>query len=278
MFRTLHKIFFILILPSFALAQVPNASFETWTTGLPDSWTANVNPPSLVPVTQSSDAHSGTSAAKGTVVDYMGSPVPPNLYPLSTSGLGFTIHSRYAYFTFWYKSDLLATDVVTVNVVIYHSSGISIGYAYSYLVTNSAYSMIYLPINYTTQGNAAYAQVTFSMADTAAQGFHLGSYFLIDDMGFSTVNEVEDLSASSFNVFPNPVKDKLSVSDVFSSSEPYKMQLINCAGETVMTSTVENTSSEFPPIDVAKYAEGSYILTISDSKKSTSKRFLICKE
>ena len=45
-----------------SFSQIPNTSFELWTSGNPDSWTPNNFPPDLIPVTQSTDAHSGTFA------------------------------------------------------------------------------------------------------------------------------------------------------------------------------------------------------------------------
>jgi hypothetical protein len=275
MYKRIQKLFFLLIMPTLAIAQVPNASFENWTNGLPDSWTGNIAPPDLIPITQSTDAHSGTYAVQGTVVDYMGSAVPPNFYPLSSSGLGFNISQRYNYFLFWYKANFIGTDVGTVNVVIYHSSGISIGYGYSYFTSSANYVLMYVPLSYTSSGNAAHAQVTISMADTASNGFHLGSDFIIDDFGFSMVNNVSEINENTFNVYPNPVCGKLNIKGIFKSNESYDIAIINSEGKTVLKSTEKTSSNELPPIDVADLSDGYYLLNISDSHSTTTQRILI---
>ena len=49
-----------------ASQTIPNGGFETWSGGNPTNWLTNNLPPTVVPVTQSSSFHTGSSALQGT--------------------------------------------------------------------------------------------------------------------------------------------------------------------------------------------------------------------
>ena len=49
----------VLFVAMSAVAQIPNAGFETWSAGTPAGWFANNIPPLATPITQSSSAHTG---------------------------------------------------------------------------------------------------------------------------------------------------------------------------------------------------------------------------
>ena len=75
------------------IAQIPNAGFENWTNGDPDNWLTDNSAPTYTPITQTSDAHSGSSAVQGTVVDFSGIAIPPYLIS-GTEGGGFPFTTR----------------------------------------------------------------------------------------------------------------------------------------------------------------------------------------
>src|SRR5437660_12183587 len=85
---------------------VPNPSFENWTTipflgDLPNGWLSD---PSIV--TKSTDAHSGSFAAKGTV----GSSSNPPSLTTETSSVGFPISFRPSSFEGYYKLTSVQND------------------------------------------------------------------------------------------------------------------------------------------------------------------------
>ena len=111
-------------------AQVPNAGFENWTSSEPDGWvTSNVVPLSVIPVTQSADAHTGNSSLKGTVVPmYLtGTPVSA-VIQAGAGGRGFAVSVRYATVTGYYKCSLLSGDRLALNFGIFlGGTGIGVG-------------------------------------------------------------------------------------------------------------------------------------------------------
>ena len=71
-------IFFFIVQCSYA--QIPNGGFENWTGGNPDGWTTNNVTGYLELVTQSNDAHSGSSSAKMEMKIAMSSLMQPVLF------------------------------------------------------------------------------------------------------------------------------------------------------------------------------------------------------
>ena len=64
-----------LLCASALTAQIPNAGFENWNGQTPTGWSTNNLPAfSVYPITQSTDAHSGSYAARGEVLP---PPQPP---------------------------------------------------------------------------------------------------------------------------------------------------------------------------------------------------------
>jgi len=76
--KNLLVTFIILSAVSFTQAQIPNADFENWANGDPVGWiTLDILGDA---VTQSSDSHSGSSAAKMQIINFFGSSIPPILF------------------------------------------------------------------------------------------------------------------------------------------------------------------------------------------------------
>lgn len=251
--------------------QMPNASFELWTDSMPDLWTANNFPPTLYPITRTTDAHSGTYALKGEVVSYNGGEVPPNVYPSSTSGFGCPVNQRYSFVNGWYKSSLIGNDIGNVNIVIYHSSGLSIGYGFTYLPAASVYTPFSIPITYTANAPAASATVTFSMTDSTG-AFNEGSNFIIDDLAFSMTTGISENELAAFTIGPIPATDVLNIDGDFHGENSFNFTLVNIQGKKIMEGSAK-VSANRVSIIVSDLENGIYFL--NDEKKSVVKRILI---
>jgi hypothetical protein len=69
----------ILLIPIYA--QIANSGFEDWSTeGNPISWQAANAPPAYTTITKTSDAHSGSWAVEGNVVQFSVFTIGPSLY------------------------------------------------------------------------------------------------------------------------------------------------------------------------------------------------------
>jgi hypothetical protein len=262
-----------------SFAQIPNGSYENWTNGNPDSWSPNNFFPDLITVTSTTDAHDGSFALKGEVVSYNGGAVPPNVTPTSSNNLGFSITRHYVDLTGWYKSDLIGSNVGTVAIVIYHSSGLSIGYGFAYLPAAANYTRFTIPISYTSNYPAATAHITFSMADSTGSGFNVGSNFIIDALELEQITGVEEMSRNSMNVFPNPATAQINFTSEVTDEKKYFVRLYNVTGELVKQTFLESHFHKLPSLDINDIPDGIYELLIADdnSKNLQMQKILICR-
>ena len=195
---------------STALAQIPNGDFETWGGGAPVGW--SVSP---FNVTQSSDAHSGSSAVSGSVIQL----VPgTNLEPViqtGADGRGFAYAQRPGQISGWYKFSPLQGDRFGVNAWLFKGGidGTRVAYAAAADSTvRSAYSQFTIPFTYFTGDTPDTCIIQILIAAPASgptNGWHVGSSFIVDDLslsGTASVAEKPQLPAE-FRLdqnYPNP--------------------------------------------------------------------------
>jgi hypothetical protein len=265
---------------SAAFATMPNPSFENWNNGMPDGWTVNNYPPDLIPITASTDAYDGTYALKGEVTNYNGNGVPPNVTPTSVSGMGFPINKRYVDFTGMYKSDLYGNDISTITIVVYHSSGTSIGYGFGYLPGAANYTRFTVPINYSFNAQPSYAHITITMVDSTGLGFHVGSNIILDAMDLEEITGLSILNKQQLNVFPNPANAKINFSENFTAGKIYSIKMFNESGQIVVNSITESIDNSLSPVDINLIPEGIYQILISDAeqKNNFSQKILISRK
>ena len=80
---------------SLICAQPLNSSFENWTMGEPDDWFTSDLFGIISGVSQSSDAHDGSSSAEMTVVDFGGSAWAPFMMSIDVMGNGHPVSQQH---------------------------------------------------------------------------------------------------------------------------------------------------------------------------------------
>lgn len=97
---------------AFAQNPVPNPGFENWSAGNPVGWTTT-NVLTITPISQSNQAHSGSSAAKLEVMSVFSVAINPVLICNSV-----TINQNYQTFSYYYKANLTAGDLYYTTVML----------------------------------------------------------------------------------------------------------------------------------------------------------------
>jgi hypothetical protein len=243
---------------SYAQNPVPNPGFENWTGGNPDNWFTNSFSPGGECVVQSADAHSGSSSARGEVIN-VGGTYPPLL--VSNSTFGFPVSQDFTTLEFWYKFHTDSGDVLEAIASIYDAAQNPIGGGFGSYTQANTYTHASIPILYSGSG-AAYCHLYFSIAGSAGNA-HIGSYFLVDDVALTNnpvfVGENESVK-KSISVFPNPTAGQTMLNYSLKISSSVTVDVFDLQGRKVSNSNYGymNAGKHEVPIDLSEFSEGQY--------------------
>ena len=217
--KLLFSIFSLFLLFLSIQAEVPNPGFENWTSGEPDGWATSNIPGQVTNVVQSSNAHSGTSAAELLVVDIgLGFGTPPLLSSLQSGSnfYGFPISQAYQELTGYYQLNPIGTGLLQVTLNLFHISGtdtIAVGFG---AFTSGDAANSYTPFSaqlFYFQGFPPpnWAWIIIQLTDTTTGLPAVGSSALIDDLAFQGVvgieDQLQDLTIQDYHLeqnYPNP--------------------------------------------------------------------------
>ena len=265
-----------------AAAQNPvlNPSFETWSLGEPGYWLTNNNQATTPMVTQDADAHSGTSAVRGEVISYMGTPLAPVLYSAPNGGQsGFPMTVAYTNLDFYYKFfPVNSGDQLYAYMNIQNSVGGGIANGYMGLGTpTTVYALASVPVNYVGT-NPTNLELSFSVISTGGPNPGVGTWFEIDDMEMNYGTGVNELSRTGLKTpYPNPAAEHVNIP--FHVSEPTEItiRIADMQGrivKEVLPSTHVFTDGKVIA-DVADLEAGIYQCILTDGVNSSSSLIMV---
>lgn len=228
-----------LVFTQIILAQVPNGGFEQWSNGEPVDWyTNNFISLGLVTVTQTSDAHSGSSALKGEVIPYNNSVY----YSLIISGKigekGFPVSERHAAVSGFYKLNAVGGEKLNVVAAMF-KNGQAIGVGGLQFQAAANYTNFSLPIYYNGSLVPDSCQISITLAkDTGS--VQAGTNFYLDDITFqgiaTSVEETSQIkSYKLFQNYPNPFNPSTTISYQIPSNGFVSLKIYNALGKEVAT-------------------------------------------
>lgn len=265
----------------FAQNPIPNPGFENWSGGNPVDWWTN-NFITLIPVTQSSDAHSGTSSARMEVLNGGGFPYPASLYSGSNT-LGFPCTQRHAFITGYYKFiPQSGTDVFSIYaLVMQNGNAIGTG-GESITAAASNWTQFNVPITYFAPGNPDTCRVDFILGSETT----IGALAYVDDLQFSGVDDIKVIDNGQFpnqyvlkQNYPNPFNPTTNIE--FSTPQPSDVKLVvyNQLGQTVATLVNERLSAGSYSVDwnAVDMPSGVYYYRISTGDFTQTRKLLLTK-
>ncbi len=252
-------------------AQVPNPGFENWTLTEPDGWvTSNIAVLSVIPVTQSTDAHAGTYSLKGTVVPMYitGTPVSA-VIQAGAGGRGFAVSVRYATVTGYYKCSLLSGDRLGLNFGMFlGGTGIGIG-AQAIATNTSTWTAFSVPFAYVAPGIPDNCVLQISIfGPTTGTDYHMGSWIEVDDLALSGVSAVSpDTKPSTYSLdqnFPNPFNPTTTIRYSLAHRSQVTLAVFNMLGENVATlvNEMQESGTHDARFDASGLASGVYFYRI----------------
>lgn len=242
--KNLLAIFIVLSIISFTQAQIPNAGFENWTGGNPDGWITSNIPSFITNVTQSSESHSGSSAAKLVIGSYFSFPWPGTLSTGSgqTGMSGFPISQRYGSLRGYYKLTSSDTKVLEITI-IFNKAENSIGFGEIILSGDvPAYTEFVVPVDYYDPTGTEIpdtAIIYMAYLDTA-EVWTVGGGAFIDDLslgGFVDVKEiVSSHNPTSYELiqnYPNPFNPSTKIEYSIPQESFVELKVYNLIGQEI---------------------------------------------
>jgi hypothetical protein len=273
----------ITFLPITLFSQIPNAGFENWTNGEPDNWVTDNAPPDFIPVTQSSSAHSGSSAMQGTVLDFSGFPIAPT-FVSGPDGDGFPYTSRPGSFQGWYKLTSAGSggDMLQITVGFY-KNGQGIGAAFVTLSDAASYTQFSTDITWIT-ADAPDSAIIVGLVGNGSGSVNAGTTFLLDDLTFSGATAVQpdenkDLSFELAQNYPNPFNPTTTISYTLPKSSFVTLKVYNLLGQEVAELVNQdqfagNHSVEFTGTDLPS---GLYVYKIAAGNFTQTRKMMLLK-
>jgi hypothetical protein len=284
------SIFFLCLIVQSAFAQIPNAGFENWTGGNPDSWYAdNVV---VTTVTQSSTVHSGSSAARGEVLSFFTSIMPPTIQT-GILARGFAYSQRPVSITGYFQFFPAASsgDRFYVDAVLYKGgvdgTSVAVG-AVAISAAASSYTQFSATFNYLTSDtpDTCVIQISIVGPGTGAQATpHVGSYYLLDDLAFSGSSGVENhnpmvpVETILMQNYPNPFNPSTSIQYSLVHASQVKLRVFNILGKEMATLVNEYKSAGqyVAKFDAGALASGVYFYRLDAGDFSATKHMLLVK-
>jgi len=269
-------------------AQIPNAGFENWTGGEPNSWETNNSKDLYTTITQSNSAHTGNSALKGEVVNIPGY---GNMGPLVlvddelSTTKGFAVSQKYNSLKGFYKFNTIVKDNLVVLLAVYSGDN-NVGAGIVMLKDAASYTQFAFPILYQPGFNGVpdRCAVAFQFFDVNGDAkYTLGTEMYIDDLELSMdiVSDVEDKStSSSLNLeqnSPNPFQSNTNIKFEIPQTEMVTLKVYDVLGNEVATLVNEEMTagSHVVTFNAPSGLEGVYFYKLISGNISTTKKMLL---
>jgi hypothetical protein len=281
---------FVIFITPAAFAQVANAGFENWTNGSPDGWDAltNINMPGIlvaINITRVTDAHTGTYALRGDVINSSGAYDPVLFSGQNGGGTSYT--GRDAAFTGYYKfvpsasGDKFEIDVITFK------NGWTTGIIGSGIIDITAsatsYTKFSVPITYISSSTPDSVLVMFTISGGSSGNGTVGSYFIIDDLAFGAGTGVEERGNNQPFVFslnqnyPNPFNPSTIISYQVPSDGMVSLKVYDLVGREVSTlvNGVKSAGNYTATFNAANLPSGVYFYKLQAGNYTATKKAIL---
>jgi Secretion system C-terminal sorting domain len=277
--KTAITFLFTFLCCSFLMAQPLNNSFEDWNSFDPVNWFSTDDGGGYDGITESSDAHDGSSSVRMEVIDIGGFGLPPYLFSLDDNGNYHPVSQKHGSFKGWYKFSPQANDAIYIIVAMLNSDSTGIGGG-ALTIQNAAsnWTEFDIPLYY-NPGSPDPVATLLTIYISNGTGFgNIGSFALIDHLSFTDPSAVEKINGlpNDFSLsqnYPNPFNPttnieytipeasfvQLKVYDILGNQVADLVNEEQTAGTYRADFTADNLSSGFY---IAQLRAGDYAKTI----------------
>jgi hypothetical protein len=288
-----------MVLATSAFAQIPNNSFENWTTvgsySNPNQWStlnATTSPFSVYTCTK------GTGGAPGGGSFYIQltsksvlTTVAPAIATNGTintttytvqGGSPYTARPQSLTGSWQYMAFSGDQGVIGVTLTKWNTgtnSRDTIAYILNPLSgmvmswTNFSIPFIYKSVNFPDS-----CQIILSASGANGSTPAANSYLYVDNMAFagSVGIETEEKNISQLNLFPNPANDVLNINLSLSKPSEVKFQLLDISGKLVKEINAGEVKNNYKTsINTTEFTKGVYFLKVISGKSTEVKKVII---
>ncbi|MDP4198270.1 MAG: PCMD domain-containing protein [Bacteroidota bacterium] len=280
--RYILVLLFGLLTSTTSSAQIPNGGFETWTSGQPDSWYG-------FNTVQSSDAHSGSSAAKGQV----GLSFPTLAAMIVTTNdpttLGVPYTGRPGSFTGYYKFSPIAGSNDTLSfIAMFTKYDATLGkniIGYGRIATAAAagtYTQFTVPIQWLTSDAPDTVAASIETTESANGIGTSGTTFEVDDVSFGGSSDVAESTAPSLSLsasVPNPVFSSSKIKYSLANDGPATLTLYDETGRqiAVLASGFQTAGNHMAIFDGSSLPAGTYYYRLATADQSSGRLLQLIK-
>lgn len=267
----------------YALGQILNAGFESWTNGNPDDWTTSNIPPSTMNITLTSGSHSGASAALGDVVISSGFAWPPTLLS-GSDGRGFSVNAQHPAIHGWYKYYPIGGDLLLVGAIMLRADTSVGGGGFVTPDSQVVYREFVLSFFYQYPVVPDTCILVFTIVDTSATP-DVGSTFIVDDLAFGPATSVDwhgNVIPNEFALFqnyPNPFNPTTMIQYGLPQARNVQLKVFDVLGRevAVLVDQRQEAGSYRAEFDASNLPNGTYFYRLLAGEFSQVKKLMLVK-
>ena len=258
----------LLVFLAHGLAQVPNGGFEDWNGTEPDHWTtSNAPAASLINVTKSTTAHSGSFSVRGEVLNLLGSGVafPPYIFS-GSGGLGFPVSSRWAQVSGYAQFSPLGADTLIISFGMTQAGLYIAGGGTVVAAATSGWTYFSGQFEYFEPGTPDSCYIDALVVGPGEAPPTIGTWFLLDDLTLSGIATAVEppTQPAAFAVeqnYPNPFNPSTTVRYTLPEGSQVKLDIVDLLGRTVRELAIgyQEAGSHSLTLDAGGLSSGVYL-------------------